>query len=187
MPTNRSGQSNNCWTIESNPFYNSNRPINSRRTAGLCDPTAPGPPWSARRRDRFAGTGRCLLANRRDRRPWEGPYGRALTPTAGYRRSLGRLPSQGSWRQPIATNLLANVGAAYRSDGASGSGSHCAPSNRTSGDSPLRARRRPFVPPRLSNADDSPWRLSARDCGSSSPSFPNDHFRLHPGGIRGIA
>ena len=159
----------------------------AQRTSGLRDPAPPCQAWSARRRDRFAGTGRYLLADRRDRRPWEGPHDRAFAPAAGYRRSLGRLPSQGSWRQQITTNLLANVGAAYRSDGSSGGGPHCAPSARASGDSALRARRRPSVPPRLSNADDSPWRLSAGDCGSSSPSFPNDHFRLHPGGIRGIA
>ena len=156
-------------------------------TSGLRDPAAPCQAWSARRRDRFAGTGRYLLADRRDRRPWEGPNDRAFAPPAGYRRSPGRLPSQGSWRQQITTGLPANVGAAHRSDGSSGSGPHCAPGAGASGDSALRSRCRPPVPPRLSNADDSPWRLSAGDCGSSSPSFPNDHFRLHPGGIRGIA
>ncbi len=131
----RAGRSNACSS--------GNRPVGAPGTSGLCHPAPPRKAWTARGRDRFVGTGRYLLADRRDRRPWEGPHGRALTPAAGDWRSLGRLPPQGSWRQSITTNLLANVGAAYRSDGAGGGGAHCSPGARASGDSPLRARRPP--------------------------------------------
>ena len=98
---------------------------------------------------------------------------------ARYWRSLGRLPTRGSWRQLITTDLLTNLGAAYRSDRAGGGWAHCAPSARPSRDSPLRARCCPSVPPRLSDQNDSPWRLSTGDCGSTPASLSNDHIRIY--------
>src|ERR1700676_2591051 len=79
------------------------------------------------------------------------------------------------------------MGASYWSDGAGGRWPYCTAGPGKIRDTPLRPRRRPSVPPWISDEDDSTRRLDVRDFGSSSASVSDHDSDLCPGVLRGIA